>query len=558
MKTWQLIWRLALYKHRSYSAHFFVRLLFDLSLLLPGLILRALFNALTSYQVTDFTSWTFIAAWITVMFTYIPFELSITALKETARYLYAALLQANVSMSIFKRPGATALLISSGEAITYFRDDVDYIADYMHWPIDMLAFALFAIIAFSIMIFINPLVTIGALIPVLAIIIMTRFASARLERYRIAHRNASAAVTDSLGEMFSAVQAIQLANKEKKVVEHFSKLNNIRKRVALKDLLFDKLLDSVFKNMLQLATGLILILAARSSTTRPFTVGDFTLFMAYLPYLTEFTYYVGILLTRYVQAGVSFKRLGFLLGKEPIEQLVNYHPLTSSVPVVPSSFESGPLETLEVYNLNYQYPHTQFKISDISFRVQRGDFVVITGPLGSGKTTLLRLLLGLIAKDSGEIYWNNQLVIDPSTFFVPPRSAYTPQVPKLFSTTIKENILLGLPEDKVDLRRAIKLALLEPDLEQLPEGLNTVVGAGGTKLSGGQIQRTAAARMLVRNPDLLVFDDISSALDVRTETQLWDNIFAQKQYTCIAVSDRPFVIERATTVITLKDGRMKL
>ncbi len=559
MKTWQFMWRLAHYRWRIFLTHFFIRLFFDLSLLLPGLILRALFNALSQNESTGLTLWTLIAGWIAIMFTYIPFELAITALKDTARYTYSGLLQANLCISIFKRPGSIAMPISSGEAITYFRDDVDYIADYMHWPIDMLAFALFACAAFGIMVFINPIVTIGALIPVLAIIIMTRIASARLERYRIAYRKSSALVTDALAEMFAAVQAIQLAGKEKNVVAHFDKLNENRKRFALQDFLLDKFLESVFRNTLQIATGLILILAAHTISKRVFTVGDFTLFMAYLPYLTEFTYYTGILLTRYIQAGVSFKRLVSLLQGESAQNLVEYRPLSlNNVPVIPQRVKNirEQLVSLEVDDLSFHYPGTPFGTFDISFKIHRGDFLVVTGPLGSGKTTLLKVILGLLPKDKGAIYWNSEIVTDPAQFFVPPHSAYTPQVARLFSTTLKDNILLGLPEERVDLWRAIKLSLLEQDIEQLPEGINTLVGPSGVKLSGGQIQRTAAARMFVRNPELLVLDDISSALDIDTEARLWDNIFAQKQYTCIAVSDRPFVLRRATHIITLKDGKM--
>jgi ATP-binding cassette subfamily B protein len=101
------------------------------------------------------------------------------------------------------------------------------------------------------------------------------------------------------------------------------------------------------------------------------------------------------------------------------------------------------------------------------------------------------------------------------------------------------------------------LAVLEKDLAELENGLETLIGPRGTKLSGGQIQRTAAARMFVRQPELLVFDDLSSALDVRTERVLWDQILAQKDTTCLAVSHRHAVLRQATQIIVLKDGRIE-
>src|SRR5690606_13012519 len=128
---------------------------------------------------------------------------------------------------------------------------------------------------------------------------------------------------------------------------------------------------------------------------------------------------------------------------------------------------------------------------------------------------------------AGTIAWNGTVVVDPASFFVPPRSAYIAQNPILFSESLRDNILMGLPEDRVDLAAAIHAAVLEPDLHQLAQGLETVVGPRGVKLSGGQRQRAAAARMFVRNAELLVCDDLSSALDVETEELLWDRLAAR-------------------------------
>ncbi len=137
---------------------------------------------------------------------------------------------------------------------------------------------------------------------------------------------------------------------------------------------------------------------------------------------------------------------------------------------------------------------------------------------------------------------------------MPPRSAYTPQVPHLFSDTLQENVLLGLSEQSVNLQEAIHIAVLDRDITSLEHGLQTIISTRGVKLSGGQVQRTAAARMLVRNAELLVFDDLSSALDVETEQQLWQQLFATEKRTCLVVSHRRLVLQRADAIIVLKDG----
>jgi ATP-binding cassette subfamily B protein len=114
-----------------------------------------------------------------------------------------------------------------------------------------------------------------------------------------------------------------------------------------------------------------------------------------------------------------------------------------------------------------------------------------------------------------------------------------------------------LPEPSVDLEEALNLAVLDADLRELPQGLETQVGPRGMRLSGGQTQRTAAARMFVRTPQLLVLDDISSALDVDTEQMLWRRIFSLPNITCLAVSHRPAVLERADRVVVLKEGHLE-
>ena len=148
------------------------------------------------------------------------------------------------------------------------------------------------------------------------------------------------------------------------------------------------------------------------------------------------------------------------------------------------------------------------------------------------------------------------MIDDPRTFLVPPRCAYTPQVPRLFSDTLRDNILMGLPESEVDLDAAVRLGVMEQDIEQLENGLDTLVGPRGVRLSGGQVQRTAAARMFVRQPELLVFDDLSSALDVETERQLWERMFELPDATALVVSHRRAAYRRADHIVVLKEGRI--
>jgi ATP-binding cassette subfamily B protein len=225
--------------------------------------------------------------------------------------------------------------------------------------------------------------------------------------------------------------------------------------------------------------------------------------------------------------------------------------------VYPEKTDTDHLSSLDVNNLSYNYPDSDNGISGINLHLEPGKLTIITGRIGSGKTTLLRVLLGLLPRDTGEIFWNGNLIEDPDNWFTPPRCAYTSQVPRLFSASLRDNILMGLNRDDDYIQRAIKLAVMEHDLSEFDDGLDTKVGPKGVKLSGGQIQRTAAARMFVRDPELLVFDDLSSALDVETERTLWERIFERPDTTCLAVSHRRVALRRADHIIVLKGGKME-
>jgi ABC-type multidrug transport system fused ATPase/permease subunit len=212
-----------------------------------------------------------------------------------------------------------------------------------------------------------------------------------------------------------------------------------------------------------------------------------------------------------------------------------------------------PLREMRLVGITCRHGDTGGGVADVTLTVPRGSFTVVTGRVGSGKTTLLQSMLGLLPAD-GEIIWNGEPVADPAVFLVPPRTAYTAQVPQLFSDTLEDNILLGA---EGDVSEALRLAVMEDDLAEMPDGLATRIGSRGVRLSGGQIQRTAAARMFVRRPELLVCDDLSSALDVETEAVLWDRVLTGEARTVVAVSHRRPVLERADQIVVLRDGRVE-
>jgi ATP-binding cassette, subfamily B, bacterial len=290
-----------------------------------------------------------------------------------------------------------------------------------------------------------------------------------------------------------------------------------------------------------------------------FSVGDFALFVSLLIRLTDkmqsFGHFVGL----YRKAGVSFDRLTELLvGTDP-DNLVAANPvyLGNNRPGIPVLERQNDLEALQVVDLSYHYSKSEKGIDKITFTLKRGSFTVITGRVGSGKTTLLRTLLGLLPKASGKVFWNGAEISDPASFLIPPRCAYTAQVPRLFSEALRDNILQGSQVGEVPLSGAVYAAVLEKDVVTLEKGLETPVGPRGVKLSGGQVQRSAAARMFLRDAEVLVFDDLSSALDVDTEKLLWERLDNRQNATCLVVSHRRAALRRADQIIVLKDGQIE-
>lgn len=473
-----------------------------------------------------------------------------------------ALVRTNLLASLLgdRVPPAARLPDSPAEAVGRFREDVADLVWFVDVWVDVIGGIVFTVVALFIMVRIDPRITLVVVVPMVAVVISTRLLSRRIRTYHDRFRQAGANVGSLVAELFTNVLAVKVGGAGGAAMARLREENDRRRTSGVQAELTTNLIPVCSEVAIEVSIGLVLLLAAPAMRTGEFTVGDLTLFTTYAAALTALPRWTGRLLARHREAGVALRRMARLLPEEAGSAgVVAHRPVSVRTPPPlppPPPIGDDHLHRLEVRGLTARHGTSGRGITDVDLVLEGGSFTVVTGAIGAGKTTLVRAVLGLLPAERGTILWNGEAVDDPGHFLVPPRAAYAGQVPRLFSASLEENVLLGWPASPDDLHAALALAALDGDVAEFPERLDTMVGPRGVRLSGGQLQRATAARALVRRPSLLVVDDLSSALDVETERRLWEQLGDAPDTTLLVVSHRRAALERADQVVVLDRGRV--
>lgn len=473
----------------------------------------------------------------------------------------------NALTSLVADPGPVTgrLPGSPGEAVSRFRDDARDLALVLDVWLDLVAAFAATGVGLVVLAVVSPVGAIAVAFPIVIVLGIGQSLGSRLRRWRLAERQATARVTGFIGDVFGGIAAVKVGAAEAAVLDRFERLGHDRAAAARKDQVGTQLSQVLGGITANAGLGLALLLVAPAVRRGDLDAGDIALFTTYATTVGGLPRITARWAAFQRQGDVSAARFARLMADgdaDSASQRVTTWLRTGppvaepiALPAPPDRTGSDRFHQLTVRDLHVRLDDGE-QLTGIDLTLVRGELVVVTGPVGAGKSILVRALLGLIPRDAGTVTWNGTVVDDLSTWFVPPRVSYLPQVPRLFSEPLDDTILLG--SDRSGLERALRLACLDDDLDEMPDGRATLVGPKGVRLSGGQVQRAAAARAFVRRPELLVVDDLSSALDVATETRLWDGLFdaAGGDLTVLAISHRPRVLARADQVVELRDGRI--
>ncbi len=315
MKTTGFIWRLICFKPWSYLILVLTNVTFYTARAVFGLVIQAFFNVLPQQTHLSPVLWDLIALLVAAALVRAMVQFARVRQNAVMVFSVPALLQRNLFKRLLERPGARAVPGSPGEAISSFRDDTQIILTMLGLVAHTTATTLFTIVAFVILLRVSTLITLLVFLPLICVVAIAQGMKKHLEKYRRASREATGRVTSAIGEIFGAVQAIQVAGAEPYTVAYFDTLNARRRTSMLKDTVLTSALNSVLSNTVGIGTGCILVVAALPSThLHP---GDLALFVYYLGSVSDFVQGMGMLIAQITQTKVSFERLVKLLQGAP-------------------------------------------------------------------------------------------------------------------------------------------------------------------------------------------------------------------------------------------------
>lgn len=467
-----------------------------------------------------------------------PAEMGIA--RKLSYELFAHLLNLPISYHHDQKIGGVARKITrGGRAVTFLLDFL---------VINILpTIAELIIVTYLLLKLYPPIYGVITFVTVITFAIFTIWSTEKRQKYRLGANDADDEVAGVEIDTLQNIEAIKLFNNGESILEKYNPLINKRYHFGVKSNRMFALISSGQGIILIIGMGTIFTLAISQALIRLLTIGDLVLLTTYVVRISMPITSLGFVYRMIKDALADLDGMAKIL-KEPITIKESAKSIEVKNPKGKVSFE----------NVSFRYANKREVIDNISFTVKPGQKVAFVGPSGVGKSTLVKLLFRLYEPEKGEILIDGIPLDKLSLANRRKIFAIVPQDPALFNTTISENILFAKPSaTKVELEKACQLANIDRFIESLPQKYNTLVGERGVKLSGGEKQRIAIARAIIRNPKILVFDEATSSLDSKNEKEILVSLDAISQgRTTIAIAHRLSTIANFDIINVLKKGKI--
>jgi ATP-binding cassette subfamily C protein len=445
----------------------------------------------------------------------------------------------HVSMSAYERLG-------SGKVITHLITDIDTIEQFLGGALSKLIVSVATLIGVAaVLIWINPLFGVLILIFQPLIMIVTRKISGKVGKLKKEQNRTIGILSDTLTQMCDLFGQIRASNKEDRFINDAIQQSQTLKQSAsvygIKALFGERYSYTLFLSGFEIfrALGLVMVLYSDLSIGLMFGIFGYLWFM-----MTPVQELLSLQYS-FANAKNALARLNELLSL----------PTEPSEPSNPKTLSSGGALSIQTKNLVFGYDPNELILKGLNLTIKAGSKVAIIGASGSGKSTLSQLLVGFYPPTSGDILYDEISVADIGFAKVRDEVFVVLQQPLLFNDTLRFNLTMGEDLDDATIWNALRIAQLESFVRELNEGLETQVGKFGIRLSGGQRQRLSIARMVLANPKVVVFDESTSALDVHTETALFEALEAfLSDKTIIIIAHRLSTVTRADYIYVLENG----
>lgn len=386
------------------------------------------------------------------------------------------------------------------------------------------------------------------IIPILGVTIFVISKRIRAAQEKIIKE--TAALAGSTTETIRNVELVKSLGLENQEIKRLNEVNEQILQLELKKIRLVRALSFVQGTLINALRSALMFLMLWLTFTQDISLGQFFSLMFYSFAIFQPLYEMGNFIVAYQETRASMSRLDEIFKTQPEEKPAN-----------PVRIES--IKEIEFKDIEFHYPSAPERkaVTGIGFKFGAGSNIAFVGPSGSGKTTLIKLLVGLYKPTTGKITFNGVDAKEVDFEQVRRKIGLVSQDTQLFAGTIRENLLFANPKaTDGDCVTALKSASAFTLIERGDKGLETRIGEGGLKLSGGEKQRLAIARALLRNPELIIFDEATSSLDSLTEeeiTQTIKNIVKERpNLITVMVAHRLSTVAHASTIFVLEKSRI--